>query len=127
MLFNIWIKRAIMPLGRTAIFKSLILSKIVLWMLLSNPLDSCIDNLQKMCFRFIQKRKQDLISRKTVIKSIKKGGLGLFDIWQVVNGLKLIWIHKFTNDNHKWKNIISAICLMWFDLACKLNLFLMHT
>ena len=43
-LFNIWIKRTITPLGK----KSLILSKIVqLRMLLPNPPDGFIDKLQK--------------------------------------------------------------------------------
>ena len=67
-LFNIWIKRTIMPLRKIAILKSLILSKILhLWMLLPNPPDGLIDKLQKMCFKFVWNRKQDRISRKTVI------------------------------------------------------------
>ena len=46
-LFNTWIKRTITPLGKIAILKSLILSKIVqLWMLLPNPPDGFIDKLQ---------------------------------------------------------------------------------
>ena len=47
-LFNIWIKRMIMPLGKIAIWKSLILFKFVqLWLLLPNPPDGFIDKLQK--------------------------------------------------------------------------------
>ena len=95
-LFNIWIKRTITPLGKIAILKSLILSKIVqLWMLLLNPPDGFIDRLQKMCFKFVWNRKQDRISRKTVTKSTQNGGLGLLDIQKFINGLKLIWIHNF--------------------------------
>ena len=71
-LFNIWLKRLITPLGRVAILKSLILSKLVhLWILLPDPPDDFVNNLQKMCFRFIWNNKQDKISRKTVVKSVK--------------------------------------------------------
>ena len=39
-LFNIWSKRHITPLGRVAILKTLILSKLVhLWILLPDPAD----------------------------------------------------------------------------------------
>ena len=48
-------------------------------------------------------------SRKTVIKSIKKGGMWLRDIRQFINELKPIWIRKYLNANHKWKNIISLM------------------
>ena len=45
-LFNIWIKRTITPLGKIAILKYLIQSKIVqLWMLMPNPPDGFIDKL----------------------------------------------------------------------------------
>jgi hypothetical protein len=137
-LFRIWIKRSITPLGRIAVLKSLILSKLVhLWMLLPNPPDGFTDSLQKLCFKFVWNRKQDRISRKTVIKSTKKGGLGLFDLRQFMNGLKLIWIRKLMNGNHRWKNIIFAMfpILKSLDVhgPCfplnkdKVNRFWMHT
>ena len=71
-LFNIWLKRLITPLGRVAILKSLILSKLVhLWILLPNPPDDFVNNLQKMCFKFIWNNKQDKISCKSAGKSVK--------------------------------------------------------
>ena len=42
------------------------------------------------------------INRKTVIKSIKKGGLGLLDIWKLIHCLKLIWMCKLLIQ-HKWR------------------------
>ena len=83
-------------------------------MLLPNTQDSFTDNLQqqKKCFRFIWKRKQVRISRKTAIKSVKKGELGLLDIQQFMNGLKLIWMCRFTNNNQKWKMLkVLGSCL----------------
>ena len=109
-LYKIWIKRSITPVGRVAVLKSLILSKLThLWMLLPDPPDAFVDSLQKHCYKFIWNRKQDRISRKTVVKSVKKGGLGLFDLKQFVNGLKITWIRKLMKSNHKWKNVIVTV------------------
>ena len=102
-LFNIWLKRLITPLGRVAILKSLILSKLVhLWILLLDPPDDFVNNLQKMCFKFIWNNKQDKISRKTAVKS---GGLGVPDIMKYISALKIMWIRKLEQTKHKWKNI----------------------
>ena len=59
-LFNIWVKRTITPLRRVAVLKSLILSKLVyLWIMLPNPLDKFINEVQKLCFEFVLDRKRD--------------------------------------------------------------------
>ena len=53
-LYKVWLKRQITPLGRVAVLKSLILSKIIhLWILLPNPPDSLVDALQKTVFQFV--------------------------------------------------------------------------
>ena len=84
-----------MPLGQVAVLKSLILSKIIhLWILLPNPPDNLVDELQKTVFEFVWNRKQDRKSRKTAIKNIAKGGLGIPKIRKYINALKLIWVRK---------------------------------
>lgn len=109
-LYKIWLKRQITPLGRVAVLKSLILSKLVyLWILLPNPPNEFIETLQKTVFEFVWNRKQDRINRKTAVKSIKKGGLGIPDIKKYVSALKLIWIRKLNMSNHMWKNIIQTV------------------
>ena len=105
-LFNIWSKRLITPLGRVAILKSLILFKLVhLWILLPGPPDDFVNNLQKMCFKFIWNNKQDKLSRKTAVKSVKSGGLGVPDIRSYISALKIMWIRKLKQTKHKRKNI----------------------
>ena len=90
-LYKVWLKRQITPLGRVAVLKSLSLSKIIhLWILLPNPPDSLVDELQKTVFQFVWNKKQDRISRKTAVRTIAKGGLGLPDIRYYINALKLI-------------------------------------
>ena len=69
-------QKDILPLGRVAIFKSVILSKLVhLWILLPDPLDDFVNNLQKMCFKFNWNNKQD--TKKKRKKRTKKKGAEL--------------------------------------------------
>jgi hypothetical protein len=106
-LMRIWMKRQITPLGRVAILKSLVLSKLIhLWILLPNPPDECINSLQKLCYEFVWSKKQDKISRKTAHKSVQNGGLCLPHLKTFISALKLTWIRKFINTNHKWKNVV---------------------
>ena len=50
MLYTVWLKRQITPLGRVAVLKSIILSKIIhLWILLPNPPENVINDLPKIC------------------------------------------------------------------------------
>ena len=106
-LFNIWSKRNITPLGRVAILKSLILSKLIyLWILLPNPPPNFIKDLQIKCYEFIWNKKPDRISRKSAVRNCSDGGIGIPDINTLLRALKLTWIRKITKSNHKWKNII---------------------
>ena len=122
-LYKVWLKRQITPLGRVAVLKSLILSKIIhLWMLLPNPPDNLVNKLQKTVFQFVRNRKQDRISRKIAVRSIAKGGLGIPNIKTYINALKLIWIRKKKKkkkkkSEHKWKSIIKSTYpkVVWFE------------
>ena len=68
-------------LGRVAVLKSFILSKLIhLWMLLPNPPDNFVNELHKTVFQFVWNRKQDRICRKMAVRSIMKGGLGIPNI-----------------------------------------------
>jgi hypothetical protein len=109
-LYKVWLKRQITPLGRVAILKSLILSKLVhLWILLPNPPNDTIDMLQNLVFKFVWNEKNDRINRKTVILGISEGGLGVPDIKSFILSLKLTWLRKFSKSNHSWKNVISEL------------------
>ena len=94
-MFKIWSLRTITSLGRVAILKSLILSKLIhLWILLPDPPDNFMKYLQKICFLFVWNGKQDRIARKTTIKDVKSGGLNIPDIKTYILALKLTWIIK---------------------------------
>jgi hypothetical protein len=108
-LFNVWSRRNITPLGRVAVLKSLILSKLIhLWMLLPKPPDHLINELQKMCFKFIWNQKPNKINRKIAIKTLSNGGVGIPDIKQFISALKLTWLRKYELCKHNWKNVLRA-------------------
>ena len=108
-LFSIWLKRQITPLGRIAILKSLILPKLIyLWILLPNPPDNIIDEIQCLVFDFVWDKKRDRISRKFSCKNISNGGLGIPNVKNYIMALKLSWIRKFISTNHNWKNILIS-------------------
>ena len=49
------------------------------------------------------------MSRKTAVRTIVKERLGLPDIRNVINALKLISIRKLKTSDHKWKSIIKSV------------------
>ena len=107
-LYRIWIKRQITPLGRIAVLKSLVLSKLIfLWILLPNPPDEMIKDIQLNVFRFIWNNKNDRISRETSTKNVIDGGLSIPNINKYIKALKITWIRKLDASNHKWKIIFS--------------------
>ena len=117
-LYKIWSKRQLTPLGRIAILKSLILSKLIyLWILLPNPPDVIINEIQSDIFEFVWNSKYDRINRKTSVKNIQCGGIGIPDVRRYISALKLSWIRKLIVSNHKWKNIILHVCPLTNDLV----------
>ena len=110
-LFNTWTKRNITPLGRVAILKSLILSKLVfLWLTLPNPPDKLINELQKMCFDFVWNHKIDKIKRTIATHNIEKGGINIPDIQKYIIALKVAWVRKLLHPrNPKWKQFLYKI------------------
>ena len=108
-LYKIWTKRQLTPLGRVAVLKSLILSKLVhLWLLLPNPPDDVIKEIQTSVFKFVWNYKNDKISRKVSTKHIINGGIGIPNIKQFIYALKLTWIRKVVMCEKKWKCFLIA-------------------
>ena len=126
-LYRIWLKRQLTPLGRVAVLKSLILSKLVhLWLLLPNPPDNIINAIQKTIFQFVWNSKNDRISRKVSVKNVNDGGIGIPDVRKYMNALKLTWIRKLCSRNVKWKYFLTGtepLILLLDKLGSAINSF----
>ena len=107
-LFKVWVKRQLTPLGRIAILKSLILSKLIhLWILLPNPPENFFRELQMQCYEFVWNKKRDKISRQTAHLCVKDGGIGLPNLEILAHSLKLTWLRKLLRTQHNWKSVIT--------------------
>ena len=58
-----------------------------------------VNNLQKMCFKFIWNNKQDKISCKTAVKT---GGLGVLDTRKYILAQKIMGVRKLKETKCKW-------------------------
>jgi hypothetical protein len=108
-LFNTWMKRTITPIGKVAILKSLILSKLIyLWIMLPNPPDEMIKQLQLLCYKFVWDNKNDKVKRTVSTHAIQNGGLGIPHLETYIKSLKLTWLKKCCNPQYsaKWKSIL---------------------
>ena len=108
-LFNCWAKRSTTPIGKVAVLKSLILSKLIyLWIMLPNPPDDLINKLQKKCFEFVWEGKRDKIKRSVATYHTKSGGINVPDIKAYIQALKLAWVKRLFNENAaKWKLLLK--------------------
>ena len=90
-----------------------------MWILLPDPPDNFVKDLQKICFQFVWNGKQDRIARKTTIKDVRSGGLNIPDIKTYILALKLTWIKKKLKiSNHKWRNIPMELYPFLHQLEC---------
>ena len=111
-IINRWMKRIITPLGRIAIIKSLLISKLnYLFLTLPNPPGDFLKELNQILFKFLWNNKPDRIKRTVACRPVSEGGLGMVDIFSYVKALKLIWIRKVCDISYifKWKSLILSI------------------
>ena len=111
-LFDLWMRRSNTPIGRVVVLKSLILSKLIyLWILLPNPPDDFVKDIQKRCFDFVWDGKRDKIKRSNAIHAIRDGGINIPDIKAYIRSLKIKWLSKLTEDSPpKWYSIVLNQC-----------------
>ena len=116
-LIQVWMSRNITPIGRVAIFKSLILSKIIhVLQSLPSPDTLCMDELERIAIKFIWRNKRHEVNKKQLCKSIENGGLGMFNIRQFEGSLKIAWLTKLQKANNDWiefANYLRMDRLIW--------------
>ena len=80
-LLNAWSKRHLTPLGKIAVIKLLVVSKITyLTMNIPDPTEGFIQELEKMLFDFLWNGKKDKIKRKMLCQAFEQGGLKMVNI-----------------------------------------------
>ena len=98
-----WGCRNITPIGRVAVLKSLVLSRITHILLsLPSPSKDTIKTIEDICYQFIWKNNRHEVSKKTITKEIKDGGLKMLNIQEFDRSLKLTWMRKILNQTPEW-------------------------
>ena len=111
-LLQSWTKRNITPLGRITVLKSLILSKIThILISLPAPNNDTFKNIEKMCTEFIWKGGRHEVSKKTLYRDIKSGGLNMVNIRDFETSLKLTWIRRLISGSPDWTEFAEHYCI----------------
>ena len=105
-LLKLWKMRSLTLIGRIAVFKSLILSKIVYLTFLTDVPESVNEILRKLQYDFLWEGKRAKIKQSTLIGSYENGGLKSVDINSKIEALQLSWLKRLYDQNeHQWKQI----------------------
>ena len=111
-LIQSWSKRNITPLGRITVLKSLILSKIThILISLPAPNEEIFKTIEKMCIDFIWKGGRHEVSKSTLYRYIKSGGLNMMNIRDFEYSLKLTWIRRLITGNPVWTEFAEKYCI----------------
>lgn len=76
----VWSKRQLTPLGKITVIKTLAVSKIVLFMNLSDQSAQFLIDFEKMLFTFLWDGKKAKMSKAVVCSAYNEGGLPLLNI-----------------------------------------------
>ena len=107
-LLRLWSSRDLTPVGRSIIVKTLALSQLVyLFLVLPNPPQSFIKEVQSVVADFIWSGNPDKIKRTTLFNTFDDGGLKVKDIKSFINSLKCTWVRRYYDDTKGlWKIFI---------------------
>ena len=102
-LIQSWGNRNMTPLGKSIVWKCLILSKIThILISLPSPPSNLIKELKDMCIEFIWNGKRHQINNEILYQKVENGGLNLINLVNCNYSLKLTWIRKMTLYAPEW-------------------------
>ena len=98
-----WGSRKITPIGKITIAKSLVMSKIThILQSLPSPDTPILKTLDDMFYNFIWGKKRHEVSKQTICKEIKDGGLKMLNTKDFDTSLKITWFRKILRSNPDW-------------------------
>ena len=106
---HLWSMRDLTPIGRNVIVKTSALSQLVfLFLVLPNPPDSFIKEVETAIFNFLWSGNPDKIKRLSIINTIDEGGLKFIHVKSFMNSLKSTWIGRYCDDStDPWKSFFD--------------------
>ena len=118
---KLWEFRGLTLAGRSLVFKSLALSKLLYACTMKVPSKFVIDQLNTLNKNIIWNNKRPKIKHSTLITDYCEGGYKDVDIENKIAALKIKWVTKLLDSNfHPWKIILN---LLFSDLGGTRTLF----
>ena len=101
-ILNLWCLRGLTLPGKSTVFKTLVISKIIhkAFHLPMHLPEAFIKQLDKLMFKFILGSKWEKISRSKLCCDIEDGGNKVIDVKQYFLALKFRWIGKFFDKDY---------------------------
>ena len=101
-LMQIWTCRNITPIGCIAVYKSLIVSKIIhILQSLPTPTKELLLEIENLAINFIWKGKRHEVNKNTIYMNLEQGGLQMLNLLDFDNKLKLTWLNKLYSKNEQ--------------------------
>ena len=99
-----WGCRNITPIGKIAVLKSLVLSKIThILQSLPSPSEDLIKVMEKMAYNFIWGEKRHEVKKQTLCKDFKDGGLTMLNLREFEKSLETTWLRKLLTTSPEWE------------------------
>lgn len=108
-LLQLWSLRDLTPIGKVLLLKTFAISQLVfLFMVLPNPPDHYLNELNKLFFNFIWNSKPDKVKRSVLCNGKANGGLNMLDVYTFATSLKTRWVKMYVDDHYRpWKVLFS--------------------
>ena len=107
-----WKSKGLTLAGKTFIFKTIVLSKILYRATMKVPSEPILDELDLIQKEFIWNSKRSKIKRSILIADYSEGGYKSVDIKSKLMSSKLIWIKRLLDDNfHAWKHLAKIFLI----------------
>ena len=104
---KLWQRRALSPLGKITVIKSLLLPKIThLLIALPNPGITLLQEINTLFYDFLWKGRAK-IKQSVVVKQYFEGGLKMVNLFAFEQALKITWIRRMLQDDSKWQLFIK--------------------
>ena len=110
-----WKARSLSLKGKVLVVNSLVISRIVYVLNLTNLPNWVVPKLKSAILDFIWSGKRHKIKYSVLVSPIEKGGLGLLDVERMKYALRCKWVKKLFDDEHPLNPITKA--LISFNLS----------
>jgi hypothetical protein len=107
-ILNFWRPFHLSITGKITVIKTLVLTPINYHATVLYPTDEWLKNTQSKIEKFVGGNLN--IANHRIVKPVKEGGLGIFDISTFIGGLQCAWISRAANNTHdNWSHKLMSL------------------